>query len=236
MTAVVVTADRAGLSFLAEAEGWYLLRRACPALAGAEPAVLLERTARLAGHFRYALDRSGVVLIGEVRDPDLATAASAEELPSGEAEPDVGEAVEAALEQTGFAWKRREVGWAVPADRVLAREIQVVPEAGGVRVRAVLTEWDEIGTDESAALAWFLCRAQAGLRFVRCELDGRQASVGARVRAGAIEELLPHCVGGAAAAVRALAREVGALLVPEIARAYRRLHGAARASTGAVPT
>jgi hypothetical protein len=90
-----------------------------------------------------------------------------------------------------------------------------------VRVQAVLVEWEEIGPEERAALARLLCRAQLGLRFARCELSPTQARVTALVETGHIDGALADSVGGVAAGCRLLAREVGALLTPEVARAFR---------------
>ncbi len=129
--------------------------------------------------------------------------------------------IEGALDLTGLGWKRREEAWVVPATGRLPREVLVAPEGGGVRVQAVLVEWDEIGPDERSALALLLCRAQLGLRFARCELSPTQARVTALVEARHIDGALADSVGGVAAGCRLLAREVGALLNPEAARAFR---------------
>jgi hypothetical protein len=128
--------------------------------------------------------------------------------------------VEAALDASGFGWKRREEGWVVPAGERLPRAIEVRPESAGVRVEAVLATWDEWGAVEAAAVGRLLCRAQLGVRLVRCEMDVRQARVVALLAAGQVEKALPHTLGGVAAGVRWLTREVGVLLVPQAARAF----------------
>jgi hypothetical protein len=128
--------------------------------------------------------------------------------------------VEAALDASGFGWKRREEGWVVPAGERLARAIEVRPGPAGVRVEAVLATWDELGATEAAAVGRLLCRAQLGLRLARCELDARQARVVALLAAGHVETALPHSLGGVAAGVRWLTREVGVLLAPPVARAF----------------
>jgi hypothetical protein len=135
------------------------------------------------------------------------------------------EVVESALDGSGFAWKRRESGWVIPASSQLAREIQITRVDEGVRVEAVLVAWDEIGSVEQQALAMFLDRAQRGLRFVRCQMDERQARVTAPVPAAELETGLAHAVGAVAAGVRLLTREAGTLLLPEAARVFLQFHG-----------
>jgi hypothetical protein len=131
------------------------------------------------------------------------------------------EAIEEALDATGLGWKRREDSWVVPAMGRLPREIVVTPEGDGVRIQAVLVEWDEVGPEEQAALALLLGRAEVGLQFAHCEWSATQARVTAWIEERNIEGALADSVGGVAAGCRLLAREVGALLNPEAARAFR---------------
>jgi hypothetical protein len=130
------------------------------------------------------------------------------------------EVIEEALTASGFAWTRRQAGWAVPARGALPRELSIERVPSGVRVAALLVSWDEAGPAEVEALACFLGRAQRGLRFARCELAERQARVAALVPAEEIESGLPDALGGVAAGAQLLAREAAALLVPALARAY----------------
>jgi hypothetical protein len=138
----------------------------------------------------------------------------------------LAEAIAEALDATGLGWKRRGDGWVTPAGGRLPREILVTLGETGVRVQAVLVEWDEVGADERAALARLLCRAQLGLRFARCELDVTQARVTAWVEMRDVESTLADSVGGVAAGCRLLAREVGALLAPDAARVFLEFQGA----------
>ncbi len=210
---------------------WRHFERPRPVLRALDRGELLDLTARLAGNFRYGTDGGpDVVFLGEVRSSPLAAgedaAAGLEERTHPEADErttaaGMAEAVEGALDTTGLGWKRREDSWVVPATGRLPREILIAPEGGGVRVQAVLVEWDEIGPDERAALALLLCRAQLGLRFARCELSATQARVTALVEARHIDGALADSAGGVAAGCRLLAREAGALLAPEAARAFR---------------
>jgi hypothetical protein len=214
---------------------WLHFERPRPALATLAPTELLARTARLAGNFRYGTAGGAhVVFLGEVRGAafasgeDVAAGLEKRSHPAAEGAAHVGlaEVIEGALDATGLGWKRRDVGWVVPASGRLPREVFVSPEGGGVRVQAVLVEWDEIGTDERAALERQLCRAQLGLRFARCELSATQARVTALVESGNVEGALADSVGGVAAGCRLLAREVGALLAVEVARAFLAFQGA----------
>ncbi len=138
----------------------------------------------------------------------------------------LAETIAEALHATGLTWKRRDEGWVAPTGGRLPREVLVTLEEAGVRVQAVLVEWDEIGADERAALGLLLGRADAGLRFARCELTATQARVAALVEAKDVEASLADRVGGVAAGCRLLAREAGALLVPEAARAFLEFQGA----------
>jgi hypothetical protein len=128
------------------------------------------------------------------------------------------ELVETALGDSGFAWKRRDDHWVVPATERLPREVQVTRTPTGVRVQATLAEWDEAGATEMAALSCVLTRAQAELRFARCELEAGVARAVALVEADHLEADLAHSVGAVAAAVCLLANEVGALLTLAVAR------------------
>jgi hypothetical protein len=203
---------------------WLHFERPRPALAGLSPEELLERSGRLAGNCRHGSAGAEVVFLGEVRgrhsegDPS----AGLEEPAEVQAADTHGleELAEAALEGAGLGWKRREGGWVVPAGGKLPREVRIAAEGAGVRVEAVLVEWDEVGPAEREAVARLLCRAQLGLRFARCELTPTCARVAARVGINDVEGALADSVGGVAAGCRLLAREVGALLVPEAARAF----------------
>lgn len=130
------------------------------------------------------------------------------------------EEVEAALDDSGFAWKRREGGWAIPTAGRLPRPIEITRVPAGIRVEAVLMQWDEIGATEEEAVGRLLCQAQLGLRFARCELDTGQARAVALVAADRVEGGLVRALGGVAAGARLLSREVGALLVPDVARVF----------------
>jgi hypothetical protein len=182
----------------------------------------------LPGNLRYAAGPSGVQLLGELpgrggelglEEGEARLGRWLDDMPSDNRLTPAEEVVEAVLETSGFAWSRRERGWAVPAAENCPRELRIGSEPGRVRVEAVLADWDEIGNVEAEALARFLYLAQAGLRFARCELHGRQARISSAIEAEYLETDLPHGLRGVAAGCRLLARETTALLVPEMARA-----------------
>jgi hypothetical protein len=231
MTTRELTRPR-GTTFEAEGGGWLVLRRPQPSLRGATPAEWLARGQELPGNFRYVADhQGGVLLLGEVRS--LAGGATLDDTegrltrlldgPPAEGEP-VAEALEAALEASGLAWARREKSWAVPANDRLPRELHVGAGSGGVRVDAVLAEWDEIGPAEHEALALFLATAQAGLRGARCQLDGQSARVAALVEADHVDTDLGHALQAVAVACRLLARPATALLTTQVAAAFLEFH------------
>jgi hypothetical protein len=134
------------------------------------------------------------------------------------------EAITEALESAGLAGKHRDDGWVVPAGGRLVREIVLTPEGDGVRVRAVLVEWDEVGQAEVEAVGQFLEQARDGLRFARGELEATRAVVTALIVGSRIAEGVADAVGGVAAVCRLLAREVNALLHPEAARTFLEFH------------
>jgi hypothetical protein len=193
--------------------GFRHVRAARPDCAGLNALGLLARTAGLPGVFRLTVRPGGVVeMLGEVRE-------GAAGGPAGAVEDGV---VEGALEAAGAPFKRREPGWVVPAGGGRQVEVVVRPAEGGLRVEAVLAGWDEIGGVEREALAAFLCRAQAGLRFARCELGEKQALAAAGLAADDVEAVLPHALAAVLAAVRRTAREAGALLGRDFAEGYLR--------------
>lgn len=215
--------ERDGLTVQTESVGWVHLSRPEPALAGEAPGTLLARSAQLPGNFRYgSADGTAVALLGEVPQVEGVESFELPRWPwsSAEGPAAAAEDVEAALDDSGFAWKRREAGWAVPAAGRLTRDVCVSGVPSGVRVEAVLVQWDEIGAAEAEAVARLLCRAHLGLRFARCELDAGQARVVALVASDHVAGGLAWAVGGVAAGAQMLAREVGALLVPEVARVF----------------
>jgi hypothetical protein len=220
-------------TFTLEGGGWLALEKPEPGLAGKSAAELLELGSVLPGSLRYFTRPGGkVVLIGEVRNLDAPVAEAQRRLErwldgtgEGGVEAPADEAVEAALEGSGFAWSRREKVWAVPANETLPREMQIRVTPRGVRLEAVLVEWDEIGAAEAKALALFLLSANAGLRSARCELTAQNARLAAGADFAHLDDDLRHGLMGIAAGCRLLAREAAALLVPEAARLFLDFHG-----------
>jgi hypothetical protein len=221
-------------TFTAEGGGWLGLQRPQPELAGKTPAELLALGAELPGNLRYVVRPGGkVVLVGEVRSLDAPVEVARQRLEQwldgkaeGDAEAPPEETVEAALEGSGFAWSRREKGWAVPANETLPRELQLHVSPRGVRIEAVLVEWDDIAAPEAQALAQFLLAAQGGLRFARGELTGQSARLVAAADVAHLDDDLRHGLMGVAVGCRLLAREAAALLVPEAAHLFLEFHGA----------
>jgi hypothetical protein len=222
-------------AFTAAGGGWTAVRRPEPGLEGKTDAELLALGAVLPGNLRYTTTPEGsVILVGEVRSTgDAGTFEDArnrlgewlEGSRAGATATSGANALEAALDASGFTWARREQGWAIPANENLPRELQISEGPSGVRVEATLTEWDEIGEAGARALARFLLAAQGRLRFARCELDGKSARVVAQVEPAYLDADLTHALTGVAVGCRLLAREAAALLIPEAARAYLEFHG-----------
>jgi len=191
-------------------------RQARPELAGMSMTELLAQTAMLPGTNRLALVAEGrAEEIGELLSGPARLAG-----PTAEGEPET-DVVGAILDELGFAYKRREAGWYVQASARCPQEISLTPTGnGGLRVEAVLASWEEIGDVEKLALARFLCRAQVGLRFARCELQDRQAVAAALLFAEEVESGLGDVLLAVQSAVGRVAREASALLAPDLAAAY----------------
>ena len=128
---------------------------------------------------------------------------------------DLAEEIEMTLDSTGRPWTRREDSWAVPANGV-ARELRVSRTADGLRVDAVLIEWDEAAPESLEALTRFLDAA----RTVRHEVEATRAIVLAEVPAERLESELPAALDAVSAGCRFLAREAKALLTLDLARKY----------------
>jgi hypothetical protein len=224
-----------------QATRWLHFVRPRPDLAGTAPQELLARTAGLAGNLRYGSpDGRSVIFVGEVR---VAHAQAAADLSAALEAPvdtdvrpatgaDCNEQVAEALEQAGLAGRPHEDGWVVPAAGRLPRALAVTPGAWGLRVDAVLIEWDEIGATQREALARLLCGAQLGLRFCRGELLPDKARLTALVEGRHLDGALADTLGGVAAGCRLLAQEAAALLAPDAARAYLDFVAGAQAKGG----
>jgi hypothetical protein len=128
--------------------------------------------------------------------------------------------IEMALDGTGLVWVRREVGWAVTAPGGVARELLVGRTEEGLKVDAVLVEWDESGPECREALEHFLAKAEKSIRGIRCRIEGTHARVEADVPADQVESELEGALLAVSAGCRFLAREARALLDVELARAY----------------
>jgi hypothetical protein len=197
--------------------GWVSCREERLDLGERSPAELLDLTYRLPGTERFGSARAGeVFLVKEMPSAGVPSGV-------GGAEPEV---VEATLDTWGRPWRRRETGWVIPGGADLPREVEILPEAEGLRLSLVLADWDSLGETEERALARLLCRAQLGLRF------GRQALLAARVPGPLLEILLPHALAGLRAGAQLLGREAGALLVPEVAQVYLTFQEGARLPSG----
>jgi len=218
----------------AEGGGWLVLRRPQPDLHGKTFGELLALGKQLPGNLRYVVETDGNVwLHGEVRNlgggatRDEAEARMAQWLepsPWGCPAQAVAEAVEAALESTGWTWSKREKHWAVPSNASLPRELLLRLGERGIRVEAVLSEWDDTSPAVVEALTRFLLHAQAGLRCARCEINGNVARIVSLVDFEQIDAELLSALQGVAVAVRLLVREVLALQNAEAAAAYLAFH------------
>lgn len=211
----------------AEGGGWVTLYREAPELQGKTSAELLEFARTLPGSLRPVAIGDGVELVGEIRsDGGSATFDEARQRlqrwlePTLTDEPVTPEALEAALDSSGFAWTRREQNWAIAAGSTTPREIVLHLEPDGVRLEAVLCDWDAIDDVGQTALTEFLLAAQETLRGVRFHLDANRAVAVARADANHLDADVLHGLHAVANACRSMIREAAALLTPTVARGY----------------
>jgi hypothetical protein len=134
------------------------------------------------------------------------------------------DSVETALVESGLPWARRDDAWAVTAPGGGTRVLLVTPTVEGVRVAAVLVEWDEADSESLDALRRFLALAAESPRGVGFVVEGTRASLTADVLTTNVEAGLPEALSAVVAACRTLAREARALLEPELARTYLEFH------------
>jgi hypothetical protein len=132
--------------------------------------------------------------------------------------------IEMVLDGSGLSWSRREDNWAVTAPEGVARELLVGRTEKGLKVDAVLVEWDEAGPGCLEALEHFRARAEKSIRGIRCRIDGTLARIEADVPADEVESKLEEALLAVSAGCRFLAREARALLDVELARAYVAFH------------
>ena len=228
-----------------EGGGWLSGRRREPTLEVATSAELLLRGEALPANLRHVRESSGtVVRLGELpltdSTMDEALGGLLLLLERGDTIQDevTAEELDTALESTGVSASRRQAGWSVSPPPRCPRELLLTIVPGGVRVSATLADWDEIDPVSAAALAQFLCSAQAGLRFARCTLDERNAHVISFARVTHLESDLPHALRAAATGCELLAREASALLRTELAEhylAFRRLAAGSFRRSGVPP-
>jgi hypothetical protein len=133
------------------------------------------------------------------------------------------EEIEAALDESGLRWVRRGASWAVVDARVPC-EVAVTPQEDGVRVEAVLVEWDTADDAAVRALSMLLKLAASELRNCRGAIEGRRACLVAR--AGE-EQGLVRGLRGVAAGCQGLTREARALLGSGLAAAFLEFQGQA---------
>jgi len=227
---------------LLEPGGWLAVRHGKAELAGAAAERLLAGGAALGGNLRYVRTAIGTELRGEAPvDCDSGNVEQARrrlqswlqfQRPGAGgrqtlAAPD-DEQVETALAEAGFAFARRDEAWIVPTSSGQACEIVVRTLPGGALVYAAFPPAAESGEEElettsSAAVQEYLCRAQGGLRFARCELEGSALRIASRAEVEFLESDMRHAVCAVATACELLLPQIRALRAePALARAYLR--------------
>jgi hypothetical protein len=143
--------------------------------------------------------------------------------------------IEMILDGTDLAWTRREDSWAVPADGV-ARELRISRIEGGVRIDAVLIEWDEAAPESLEAMSRFLNAARPELRGTSCTLEGNRASIGFDVEKTDLEDSVPEALRAVSTGCRFLTHPAKALLTPDLARKYLTFVGPALPDSSASGT
>jgi hypothetical protein len=136
------------------------------------------------------------------------------------ATPKYDEVIAAALDESGRTWAQRESGWATPPTPDCPEEIRISSIGDEVSVEATLAAWAEITPASRKAMAEFLRRAQAGVRFAHMQLAESSAVVVWRIQGTRIETELHHGIGSVSVACRMFSRNAQALLQDDLARAF----------------
>ena len=219
--------------FEVENDGWVSVRIAGSETDSSEIGAALSREAsdNLPYNFRYALQDDQVFIQGDLRGDLALTAAESKRRLQAIASDrlDIGDQIldedeiAFALAQFELEWERDEEQWQTTFTWSGGTRCELVAEAttGGVRVSTILAKWE--GTLDSVckvALVKFLGHANARLRFVRLLIGEQQALADSTAMADRLESELPDSVFAVAAAFQAIAREVDALLLPEMASQY----------------
>ena len=142
------------------------------------------------------------------------------ELPQQPASPEYDEVLAAALDESSRSWTKRESDWTTPPTPDCPKEIRISSIGDEVSVEATLAAWDEITPASHEALAEFLRRAEAGVRFAHMQLKESSAVVVSRIEGTRIEADLHHGIGSVSAACRMFGRNAQALLQDDLAQAF----------------
>jgi len=193
------------------APGWCHVREPRHELAALTPQELLDRTAALPGTFRLALLARGHVEERGEKEERVGTVIADRGL--------LAEVIATTLEEMNLGLKRRDVTWVIPVSARVPAEIVLSAIPDGLRVAMELVRGEPAEVN-LPALALFLCRAQAGLRFARCELTEGRVVLASQVSLAGLESGLGHAIAGVLAGGKALLREAQALLLGDLAGRY----------------
>jgi hypothetical protein len=194
-----------------------------------EPAdELLLQTAALPGNARMARTAEGVVMLADVYFEDSDDGATVAEGrltrwldgSAGDAEHPNDEIVESLFAERGLAAERRDDAWAVTLPEAV--DVIVRSVRGGLRIEVVLAELVDVNVSSDArpALAEFLCRAQAGLRFARAELGAASALLVGWCDTATLAADLDRALGGVGWGCRWMSAEAQALGNSAVAQNY----------------
>jgi hypothetical protein len=130
----------------------------------------------------------------------------------------VAEVIESVMAELGLEATRRDAAWVVAGTAGV--ELVVSRTSEGAVVRAKLADLDGATAECRAAVAEFLLRAAAGMKFVTVAVRDQAASIEARASGADFDVELGRAIQAAARAASLLVQETQALVRPELARAY----------------
>lgn len=229
-----------------EAGGWIRFCEPVSVVGADANALLALAVDPRPGNLRVALDDGRAYQLGELRDrlglltihqarqrliaghSDSAPETAGPETAGPEtAGPETaGEELASLLAETGYVWSPADAApkrWhAVTTDPSGCRcELTVDATASGVQTQGLLATWEtELSDTSLEAIARFLLAAHARVRFARFVLLRQSLSAVSLATVDRLDVELPDSVFAVVAACRLVHREVGALAIPNVARAY----------------
>lgn len=137
----------------------------------------------------------------------------------------IAEMVEDVLNNTGWPWKKREVGWVINPRVKGAGEILLSLGDNEVSLVAILATWETLDEGARQAIEVFVTRANEELGDGFCQMAALEVRLEMGVASERIETELSSALASAAAGSALLVRPLQALVNAPLAAKYRHFHG-----------